>query len=722
MNIKSRNNKKYISLLKHTVDPIHYTIDSIIELAPIDPVSCSKLFEEFAERIYIISLTRCVNRRELCIKQLESLKIEHYEFIDAVDTTSLSGSKYNVLYEEVTANMDENFIKHNFQRGAMGCLLSHLKVVELAKSRNQKRILILEDDFLLINNFYMNFNDHAKSLPEDWDFVYLGKKQWRPVNTYLTVQQPTPVNDYFYIPTTETFASHAWLIKDTMYNALIQEYNKIDSPVDLCVMRLYGNHNFYACYKDLVITLFDSDIREGNVIESEEADKWRWDVTQYYSEARRNIITHIIIYGFMKTGHTHHYIHKMYYEFFKYYYPHLTVLWYDNDEIFDHDHSIIFASPTHYTYTYMPLNKTCFYIFHLDKFDDNCGYKDIDSFMTVKDYHDIISGNRGIILLAREGITHLNYFQEDVFKKTICLPWFSNTMYHDIARIRSNLEQIYDDRSSKKYLCFMGSVWYVNRDTIQNLINECIHRKTHLIVKGRIKVHLDTHHSFYIKIIDFDYVDDEKNTVEYLDATYGIRYLLPIQGSEHNANYISNRIIETITMGFIAVTNNELATKYYKSVYYSNDIGEILEQIETIYNNRTRWVETMARQIDEVLETTYGYRNISKIMEFAEKASGKSNFITTSSYSKNVYKIWFANPGKKNGFFKPIADLRGALIVKDDYIITSSDYDIFLAEQIIKQLDYEVLVDENYCKIDLVRDLCLKYNKKFSKLKNAPLI
>jgi hypothetical protein len=243
-----------------------------------------------------------------------------------------------------------------------------------------------------------------------------------------------------------------------------------------------------------------------------------------------------------------------------------------------------------------------------------------------------------------------------------------------------------------------------------------------LIVKGRIKVHLDTHHSFYIKIIDFDYVDDEKNTVEYLDATYGIRYLLPIQGSEHNANYISNRIIETITMGFIAVTNNELATKYYKSVYYSNDIGEILEQIETIYNNRTRWVETMARQIDEVLETTYGYRNISKIMEFAEKASGKSNFITTSSYSKNVYKIWFANPGKKNGFFKPIADLRGALIVKDDYIITSSDYDIFLAEQIIKQLDYEVLVDENYCKIDLVRDLCLKYNKKFSKLKNAPLI
>jgi len=724
MNIKSRNNKKYISLLhlcafpqgdcndaKHTIDPMQKTIGSAVEATITDTASCSKLFEEFIDQIYIISLTRCVNRRELCIKQLESLKIERYEFVDAVDTTGSSDDKCNVLYEEVTANMDKNFIKHNFQRGAMGCLLSHLKVVELAKQRNQKRILILEDDFLLINNFYMNFNDHVKSLPEDWDFVYLGKKQWRPTHTYLTIQEPMPVNNYFYKPTSETFASHAWLIKDTMYNALINEYNKIDSPVDLCVMRLYGNHNFYACRKDLIITLFDSDIRRHDVIESEEADKWQWDLANYYSESRRNIITHIIIYGFMKTGHTHHYIHKMYYEFFKYYYPHLTVLWYDNDEVFDHDHSIIFASPTHHKYTYMPLNSTCFYIFHLDKFEDNSGYKDIESFMAIKDYHDIIYGNRGIILLARQGITELNYFQEDVFKKTICLPWFSNVMYQDIMKIRNNAEQLYDGRSSKKYLCFMGSVWYVNCSVIQDLINECIHRKTHLIIKGRIKVRLNTYNSEYVNIVDFDYVDDEKNAVEYLDAAYGIKCLLPIQGSVHNANYISNRIIDTIAMGFVAVTNNELAAKYYKSVYYSNNIGEILEQIETIFNDKALWIETLTRQIDEVLGLMYGYRNISKIMEFAEKVSLRGNFITTSKYTKNMYKIWFSTLGKTTRFFKSIDNLQDALVVKRDYIVTHDNYDVFLAEQMIKQLDYEIYVDKTHGNREEIESLCAKYNK-----------
>jgi len=332
--------------------------------------------------------------------------------------------------------------------------------------------------------------------------------------------------------------------------------------------------------------------------------------------------------------------------------------------------------------------------------------------MAVKDYNDIITGNRGVILLAREGITKLNYFQEDVRSKMICLPWFSNTMYRDIAKIRNNLEQIYDDRSSKKYWCFMGSVWYVNQRAIQELINECIRRKIHLIIKGRIKVHLETHHSFYINVINFDYVDDEKNTLEYLDAQYGIRCLLPIQGAEHNANYISNRIIETITMGYIAVTNNALSSKYYKSVYYKNNIGEILDHIKSLFQDKALWCKTAARQIDEVLDSMYGYRNISKIMEFAEKISIQGNFITTSKYSKNMYKIWFSSLGNTNRFFKPIDNLQDALIVKLDYIVTHDNYDIFMAEQIIKQLDYEIYVDETHVNQDFIIDTCVKYNKK----------
>lgn len=710
MNIKKQ---RYTSFLKYDglqESNNNYINNEIINTHPVNnspPIDYENKCKDFLEYIYIISLNRCINRRELCIKQLELLNIKKYEIVDAVDTTVHSNT-HDALYEQVTAKMDKNFIKHNFQKGALGCLLSHLKVIELAKSRNHKHILILEDDFLIINEFYNQLYDHLNNLPNGWDFVYLGKKLWHPTNTYLELHSRlNNINKYFYKPADETFASHAWLIKDTMYDILIQEYNKIDSPVDLCVMRLYNQYNFYACRDDLFITLFDSDIRE----EDSRINKWNWDVTKYYSEDRRNIIQNIIIYGFVKTGHTHHYIHKMYYDFFKYYYPHLNVIWYDNDEVFYHDHSIIFASPTHYKYKYMPLNSTCFYVFHLDNFEDNSGYKDIESFMAVKDYNDIITGNRGVILLAREQITALNYFQEDSRSKTICLPWFSNVMYQDIAKIRNNLEQIYDDRSSKKYLCFMGSVWYVNRDTIQNLINECIHRKIHLIIKGRIKVHLETHDSFYINIINFDYINDEKNTLEYLDAVYGIRCLLPIQGAEHNANYISNRIIETITMGYVAVTNNELSSKYYKSVYYNDDIRKILDYIDTIHNNKTLWCKTMRRQIDEALDSMYGYRNISKIMEFVKKISIQGNFITTSKYVKATYKIWFSSLGKTNRFFKPIDNLKDALIIKHDYIVTHDNYDIFLAEQIIKQLDYEIYVDETHFDRASIESLCLKYNK-----------
>ena len=36
---------------------------------------------------------------------------------------------------------------------------------------------------------------------------------------------------------------------------------------------------------------------------------------------------------------------------------------------------------------------------------------------------------------------------------------------------------------------------------------------------------------------------------------------LPIQGGDHNLNYISNRTFETITKGHIVITNNILAHK-----------------------------------------------------------------------------------------------------------------------------------------------------------------
>ena len=59
----------------------------------------------------------------------------------------------------------------------MGCKLSHLNIIIDAKQNNYKQILILEDDFLLTNNFLNKFSTISNKIQSHnihIDMLYLG--------------------------------------------------------------------------------------------------------------------------------------------------------------------------------------------------------------------------------------------------------------------------------------------------------------------------------------------------------------------------------------------------------------------------------------------------------------------------------------------------------------------------------------------------------------------
>lgn len=74
---------------------------------------------ENIEKIIYINLERRKDRKEKIEKQLDEFKLS-YERFEAID---------------------------NKEQGILGCGYSHLNVLKLAKERNYKNILILEDDF-----------------------------------------------------------------------------------------------------------------------------------------------------------------------------------------------------------------------------------------------------------------------------------------------------------------------------------------------------------------------------------------------------------------------------------------------------------------------------------------------------------------------------------------------------------------------------------------------
>ena len=123
--------------------------------------------------------------------------------------------------------------------------------------------------------------------------------------------------------------------------------------------KLYHKYNFYALYDDLFITCFDSDIRKCD--ELSEIKKWNWNMNNYFNINSSLKIEKIIIWGFEKVSHTHHYIHNMYYSFFKEYFNNLEILWFSNNEIetnypIDYDNTLFFVSPTHGDYDKLPIS------------------------------------------------------------------------------------------------------------------------------------------------------------------------------------------------------------------------------------------------------------------------------------------------------------------------------------------------------------------------------
>jgi len=694
------------------------------------------------DKIYIINLEKDEFKKQNSLFQLEKNNITNYEFFKAINSSN--NIIYDILYkniiEDIITNKNEVFIKNNFNKGALGCLLSHIEIIKSAKKNNLQKILILEDDFLMINNFQHELNNLFSNIDDDWDFLYLGKKQGNIKqkidivneihinNEYFN--QPIVINNYVYKPNYYTWGTHAILIKNTIFDDIINFQEKIIAPIDLMLLKLYAKYNFYCVINDLFIT--DDEIKSSIQINNKNkivaSNFWNWNI-RLYNNFNTYLIKNIIVFGFKDSDHTHKHIHNMYYIFFKYYYPYLNVYWFNDEPISNKllNNSIIFCSPAHVKYMHLPKRSDIFYIIHLDNYD-NLGYKTIDDFFNDNSNSIIVNSKNYIILLCREKINKLNYFDKNIGDKTICLTWFSDELYEDIIKIKDNLDNIYNNNNKKKYLSYIGSIWKCNFEIIKNLINICEKNKIPLLLKGR-KFNLTNDQYKYINNLNkntqfilfepFNHINNEVNSFDYLDKKYGIKGLLPFQGFEHINTFISNRVFETITKGYLIITNNPLTKKYFKSVVYNDNLETLLLEYINILSNKELWKKLMNDQINEFIDKFYGYKIINNLIKFTIETSYLNNkLLILNNYSDENYKIWFTDrTSYSNNFYSTITnneDIRKAMINKSNYIIyPNENYDIFLIEQLISFSNYNIYLDLKVKNEEFIINICNKYNKNY---------
>lgn len=113
----------------------------------------------FFDAIFCINLDKRQDRWTRCIQQFQTLGIEQ------------KVQRFSAIKVKNVNNYSHAFI------GRCGCSLSHFEVCKLAKEKQYKNYLVLEDDFEFTLDKDTTFNlltKLTKEIPINWDMFYLG--------------------------------------------------------------------------------------------------------------------------------------------------------------------------------------------------------------------------------------------------------------------------------------------------------------------------------------------------------------------------------------------------------------------------------------------------------------------------------------------------------------------------------------------------------------------
>jgi GR25 family glycosyltransferase involved in LPS biosynthesis len=129
--------------------------------------------------------------------------------------------------------------------GAVGCVFSHLTLWKALSILPENEFMVLEDDALFTEGFKDKFHSLYIKLPSNWEFVYVG---WIPYGNDMI---PVKVEEGISIQLPS--ATHAYLVKKSVLERLVDATYPIQSPLDLTLInKVLPTINYYVFDPSLV--------------------------------------------------------------------------------------------------------------------------------------------------------------------------------------------------------------------------------------------------------------------------------------------------------------------------------------------------------------------------------------------------------------------------------------------------------------------------------------
>ena len=185
------------------------------------------------DKVFIINLKERKDRRDSIINELQRVKIEDYEFFNAIRPSAEDINKWNPLFIKDIPSWFKRLNKDNmkYRLGALGCLLSHVNVIRISKERGYKHVMILEDDSKFSLGNQESFFDKIKSLDSEinrlvniYGILYLVGNHLP--NSFKQVS-PNIINTRY------TFTTGSYIISEKGMDYVLSNINNYDREIDV---------------------------------------------------------------------------------------------------------------------------------------------------------------------------------------------------------------------------------------------------------------------------------------------------------------------------------------------------------------------------------------------------------------------------------------------------------------------------------------------------------
>ena len=226
---------------------------------------------KYVDRIFYINMDKDIDRNKNMLEQFAKHGITNYERFSGICVSLEEANKYNlfgpfphtesfckknniddcdICHQKNNGMIDDEQMKGHakcindancnictkYKIGSVGCLLSHKKIIEIAKERQYGKILILEDDVIFDEKFNELFSNRIRDIEGyNWNILYLGLGQYKHIITNKFVNDSKSLIKINGGGT----GAFGYIINSNIYNYILINIDYCKIEIDL----LYNNLN-----------------------------------------------------------------------------------------------------------------------------------------------------------------------------------------------------------------------------------------------------------------------------------------------------------------------------------------------------------------------------------------------------------------------------------------------------------------------------------------------